>query len=265
MAVSLHHPQAFLIKFQHRRHCEEALVKGYVKRRGIEIHFIKWHSLQSALGVALMFRVRLCLDGVPMHAWAADITERIIGRTCTLEQIETDVVHPVESGNTRSIDLWAWTANPSTIPKRMWLSFTNRAKDPKLAPLLAVESPPEHWQRGVRHPVLFHLEEIHDYTAATIDLEEQGSFGRSVGCRMNTGVLGGRVQAGVRFSASPRRPLRFPDRASGGRSIATRRSPRSPTTAGRSRHRDNRASPGSAGAMPSRQRAVMTLMRRARS
>lgn len=208
VAVSLHHPQAFLIKFQHRRHCEEALVKGYVKRRGIEIHFIKWHSLQSALGVALMFRVRLCLDGVPMHAWAADITERIIGRTCTLEQIETDVVHPVESGNTRSIDLWAWTANPSTIPKRMWLSFTNRAKDPKLAPLLAVESPPEHWQRGVRHPVLFHLEEIHDYTAATIDLEEQGSF-QPTKRRLppwSLGVLDGEQVPGRVFEDFPHHP-----------------------------------------------------------
>ncbi|EEE55243.1 hypothetical protein OsJ_03125 [Oryza sativa Japonica Group] len=140
VAVSLHHPQAFLIKFQHRQHCEEALAKGYVKRHGIEIHFIKWRSLESALGVALMFRVRLCLDGVPMHAWAADIAERIIGRTCALEQIETDVVHPVESGNTRSIDLWAWTANPSTIPKRMWLGFTKRAKDPNLgAPICGGE------------------------------------------------------------------------------------------------------------------------------
>ncbi|BAS86689.1 Os03g0782100 [Oryza sativa Japonica Group] len=176
VAVSLHHPQAFLIKFQHRRHCEEAIAKGYVKRRGIEIHFIKWRSLQSALGVALMFRVWLCLDGVPMHAWAADIAERLIGHTCALEQIETDLVHPMESGNTRSIDLWAWTANPSTIPKRMWLGFTNRAKDQQLAPLLVAENPPEYWQRGVRHPVLFHLEEIHDYTAAIIDLEAQGSF-----------------------------------------------------------------------------------------
>lgn len=176
MAISLHHPQAFLIKFQHRRHCKEALEKGFVKRHGIELHFIKWRSLSSALGVALMFRVRLCLDGVPMHAWAADIAERIIRCTCALGKIETDVVHPVESGNTRTIDLWAWTANPSTIPRRMCLGFTNRVKDPNLAPLLAGENLPEHRQRGVRHPVLFHLEEIHDYSAAPIDWEVQGNI-----------------------------------------------------------------------------------------
>lgn len=124
VAVSLHHPQAFLIKFQHRRHCEEAIAKGYVKRRGIEIHFIEWRSLQSALGVALMFRVRLCLDGVPMHAWAADIAERLIGHTCALEQIETDLVHPMESGNTCSMPMRG-VGEPDTI-RRMWLASPTR-------------------------------------------------------------------------------------------------------------------------------------------
>lgn len=119
--------------------------------------------------------MRLCLDGVPMHAWAADITERLIGRTCALEQIETDLVHPVESGNTRTINLWAWTANPSTIPKRMWLGFTNRPKDQQIEILFVEEKPPESWQRGVRHPVLFHLEEIHDYSAAGVILTDEAT------------------------------------------------------------------------------------------
>lgn len=159
----------------------------------------------SSSGAACRVRSapRLCSavavsTGVPMHAWAADIAERIIAALSRPEQIETDVVHPVESGNTRSIDLWAWTANPSTIPKRMWLSFTNRAKDPKLAPLLAVESPPEHWQRGVRHPVLFHLEEIHDYTAATIDLEEQEASTIAAGAALSSSARRARGPDGVR-------------------------------------------------------------------
>uniref|UniRef100_J3MP14 DUF4283 domain-containing protein n=1 Tax=Oryza brachyantha TaxID=4533 RepID=J3MP14_ORYBR len=115
VAVSLHHPEAFLIKFQHRRHCEEAVKKGFAKRCGIEVHFIKWRSLQNALGAALMFKVRLCLDGVPMHAWAADVAERLTGCSCTLEQIETDLVHPVEAGNTRTINLWVWNAGFSSL------------------------------------------------------------------------------------------------------------------------------------------------------
>ncbi|EEE60459.1 hypothetical protein OsJ_13709 [Oryza sativa Japonica Group] len=56
VVVSRHHPEAFIIKFAHQRHCVEALKRGSVKRRGIELHFVKWRGLKSALGVALMFR-----------------------------------------------------------------------------------------------------------------------------------------------------------------------------------------------------------------
>lgn len=66
--MTRHHPEAFLIKFENSSHCYEAMRKGFVKRNGIELHFIKWRSLSAALGIALMFRVRLCLDGIPRHA-----------------------------------------------------------------------------------------------------------------------------------------------------------------------------------------------------
>ncbi|CAN6361815.1 unnamed protein product [Urochloa humidicola] len=164
--VTVHHPEAFLIKFKHRRHCEEAAKKGFAKRQGIEIHFIKWRSLNHALGVMLLYRVRLCLDGVPAHTWSEDIAEKIISKTCALEKVDTDLMFPEE---TKTIDLWAWTADPSSISKRVWLTFTSRARDPQLASVLITEKPPEHWQHGRKYCVFIHLDEIHDYTRATVD------------------------------------------------------------------------------------------------
>jgi hypothetical protein len=79
--------------------------------------------LKNAAGSALMYQVKLCLDGVPMHLWAPDITERIISRTCTLELVEIDLVHPVEAGDMRVNLLWAWTPNPSRIHKRVWVTM----------------------------------------------------------------------------------------------------------------------------------------------
>jgi hypothetical protein len=49
VVVTSHHPQAFLIKFQHRHHCTQALKQGYAKRHGIDIHFGKWRSLANCL------------------------------------------------------------------------------------------------------------------------------------------------------------------------------------------------------------------------
>lgn len=166
--MTRHHPEAFLIKFEHSSHCYEAMRKGFVKRNGIELHFIKWRSLSAALGIALMFRVRLCLDGIPRHAWSADIVERLIARTCGLEEIETNLIHPVD---TRTVDVWAWTGNPSSIPKRMWLTFTGSTRGAKPEQILVSDRPPAHWQHGAKFCVYIHLEEIHDYTTVAVDLD----------------------------------------------------------------------------------------------
>ncbi|CAN6342960.1 unnamed protein product [Urochloa humidicola] len=170
--VTSHFPESFLIKFKYSRHCTEALEKGVAKRRGIEVYFIKWRSPRDAEGVALLFRVKLCLDGVPRHAWSAEIAERIVNRTCALEGIETDLEKP---SATKTIDLWAWTANPSTIPKLVWLTFTGRARDHNLAAVQISETPPERWQRGVKHPVIVHLEEFQDYSTASVNLDNRTS------------------------------------------------------------------------------------------
>lgn len=175
LAVTLHHPEAFILKFKHRSHCEEAVKQGFAKARGIKVHFIQWRSLKNAAGSALMYRVKLCLDGVSMHLWAPDIAERIISRTCTLETVETDLVHPVDAGDTRVISLWAWTPNPSRIHKHVWVMITRQIRDPQLESVTISERPPEHWQQGVKHPVLFHIEEIHDYTVAAVDLRNPKS------------------------------------------------------------------------------------------
>lgn len=167
--VSRHHLEAFLIKFEHQRHCVEALRKGFVKRRGVELHYIKWCSLKSALGVAMMFRVRLYLDGIPRHAWEADIVERTMAKTCVLESIETSLIHPLD---TRWISMWAWTGNPSSIPKRVWLIFTNSTRGKKPDLVSDSDKPPERWQHGVKYCVYVHLKEIHDYTSATVTLDE---------------------------------------------------------------------------------------------
>ncbi|KAJ1264476.1 hypothetical protein BS78_08G003400 [Paspalum vaginatum] len=133
VTVARHFPESFLIKFKHAHHCTEVLRKGSAKRHGVEVFFSKWRSLRDAHGVTLLFRVKLCLDRVPTHAWTAVIVERLISRSCALEGIKTDLEKPSEA---KTIDLWAWTANPSAIPKCVWLTFSGRARDARLDTVL---------------------------------------------------------------------------------------------------------------------------------
>lgn len=73
---------------------------------------------------------RVYFDGIPSHAWTPYIVERVIGSKCSLQCINTDLVQPTD---TRQIDLYAWIANPSQIPKRLWLVFTHRPSDKSTA------------------------------------------------------------------------------------------------------------------------------------
>nr|TKV98179.1 hypothetical protein SEVIR_9G542400v2 [Setaria viridis] len=166
VSVTRHRPEAFLLRFQHRRHCEDVNAKGNINFRGNEVCVRPWQSLTGALGAALFYRVRICLDGVPRHAWLPDIVERLVGRHCALQCIDTNLLHP---SDTRGIELWAWMSDPSRIAKVMWLVFTTRSMDGSSSSVQINEVPPERWQRGIKHRVLVHLWEIHDYSAVTTD------------------------------------------------------------------------------------------------
>ncbi|KAG2539780.1 hypothetical protein PVAP13_9NG494400 [Panicum virgatum] len=120
----------------------------------------------------IFFRVRLYLDGIPDHAWTPDIVERVIGSRCALQCINTDLV---QGNDMRHIDLWAWTANPSDIPKRVCLVFTHRPSDKSSAPpsvfvVTRERNLQERWQQGIRYEVFLHIGLVEDYSAAATDL-----------------------------------------------------------------------------------------------
>lgn len=110
--------------------------------------------------------MRLCLDGIPRHAWTPDIVERVVGRRCAVQYIITDLVEPA---NTRHIELWAWTADPSEIPRRVWLGFTHRPAEASSAArifMVSADPMPEQWHQGARFEVFIHMPLLEDYTSA---------------------------------------------------------------------------------------------------
>lgn len=117
--ITRHHPKAFLIRFQNRRSCEEVNAKGKFKCRGAKVCVWPWQSLTGALGAALFYKVRLVLDGVLRHVWQPKLVERIVARTCSLQCVDTNLLHPTD---TRGVELWAWTANPRRSRRSCGLS-----------------------------------------------------------------------------------------------------------------------------------------------
>lgn len=132
----------------------------------MDIYLRPCRSLTHALGMRLFYRVRLCLDGngIPDHAWMPDTVERVIGNRCVLHCINTDLV---QLADTRHIDVWTWTANPSDTPKRVWLIFTHKPSD-KSSEMFVTQVPLEVWNNaaGISHEVFIHMQILEDYSAA---------------------------------------------------------------------------------------------------
>lgn len=112
--VSLHHPETFLIKFVSKRTRDRVRDAKKFHHKALEIHVRPWRMVSHALRAAMFYRVRLCLEGLPVFVWTTDIAERIIGRKCSLHSLkEVSMSHE----DTRTFNLWACTANPRTIAK----------------------------------------------------------------------------------------------------------------------------------------------------
>jgi hypothetical protein len=170
ISVTLHQPEPYIIRFENPDHAAAAMSsnKGRFRGRGIDICLRRWRSLSHALGFRFFYRVKLCLDGIPDHAWTPAIVERVIGHRCALQTIITDLVQPQDSCH---IELWAWTANPSEIPKRVWLAFTNRPSADSSVVFVGPDPPPELWHQGARFEVFLHMLLMEEYSAAARDLQ----------------------------------------------------------------------------------------------
>jgi hypothetical protein len=163
VTVTLNQPEPYLIRFEKAADAKKARDKGRFTGGGIDICLRPWRSLTYAMGFCMFYRVRLCLDGIPDHAWTPAIIERVIGHRCALQFIVTDLVQSVD---TRHIELWAWTPDPRDIPKKVWLAFTYGPAGGSSVVYVDTEPPPAAWYQGNRYAVFVHLSILEDYKAA---------------------------------------------------------------------------------------------------
>ncbi|WVZ50864.1 hypothetical protein U9M48_002075 [Paspalum notatum var. saurae] len=101
VSVSLHAPEAYLIKFEQKMHCEAAYRRHCIKRNGVVLCLRPYHSLEHAIGAF-----------------------------------------------SSVISLWAWTRNPSIIPKKIGLTFTNRSLGDASSSWEVIDEFPSKWQFG---------------------------------------------------------------------------------------------------------------------
>jgi hypothetical protein len=75
--------------------------------------------------VDIKFHARLCLEGLRLHAWRKEIGIMLATDTCD-HYVKPSLLCKED---TCTVNLWAWTKNPSNIPKVTWLIITDHGMD----------------------------------------------------------------------------------------------------------------------------------------
>ncbi|KAM0927335.1 hypothetical protein ACQ4PT_002814 [Festuca glaucescens] len=166
LTICPHQPVQFLLKFVQKAHCSEVLKQGRIKADGALLQLRPWRPLEHAFGASMSYRVRLCLEGVPAYGLTPYVAERIIARRCSFDRLEDSSALLMSA---RSLDCWAWTANPSAIPKVVWLTFTSRGNGGPASEVFVHEVRPTGSKRGATFRVLVHLDQMEDCSMAPLD------------------------------------------------------------------------------------------------
>ncbi|CAD6232924.1 unnamed protein product [Miscanthus lutarioriparius] len=125
---------------------------GSFPYRNLDIHTRSWQLVTHGDICNLKYRVHLCLEGIPLHAWNESIAKRVVARACDLDYVEKS---SLDHADTRALCVWAWTHNPSDIPKVTWLTLSCRKVE-------FHSSQPAHGRRGLTFRVLVHLDLVED-------------------------------------------------------------------------------------------------------
>nr|CCI55297.1 PH01B001G05.20 [Phyllostachys edulis] len=185
--VSLHHPETFLLKFVSKHTRDRVREAKKFQHDTLEIHVRPWR--------------------------AGDVVEQVVGRKCSLHSIEGV---SASREDTRTLNLWAWMANPSSIPKVAWITFTSPGPDssrPKASSRL-----PDKWRRGLTHRVIIHRDYVEDHTTAPLDnfisVAETAAYEPiTTSLPWNLGAVDGTPESKGGPSHLPSHPLRQDEKA----------------------------------------------------
>lgn len=122
--VVRHRPEDFLIIFKYLHHRDAAVAMPRLPIGDLDVRIMPWRVLPHGEHCDLRYHVRFCLEGIPAHAWNESIAKRAVARACDLDYVEQK---SLRRDDTRALCLWAWTHNPSDIPRLTWLTLTGNS------------------------------------------------------------------------------------------------------------------------------------------
>ncbi|KAL5224499.1 hypothetical protein ABZP36_011138 [Zizania latifolia] len=123
-----------------------------------------WDIKLHANPASLPYNARICIEGLPMHAWNDQTVAQVVGHSCYVHFPEE---YSRRTNYTHTFDLWVWCQHLDAIPKIVWLTIAN--PDPVQAPIdipLANADPYDDSVSGLKlghsYKVLLYVDKIED-------------------------------------------------------------------------------------------------------
>jgi hypothetical protein len=144
--------------FSDSRDRQRVVRQGAIPHRGRIFNFEAWTEQRYGSLAHWEFRVRLRIEGVPIHAWKESVVSQVIGKLCSIHYVDG---HTHCREHTRTYDLWAWSINPSGIAKEVWLTITD-PDEFHSSDFQVHHSVPTGLKFGLSYKLLIHVDVVED-------------------------------------------------------------------------------------------------------
>ncbi|XP_021321248.1 uncharacterized protein LOC110437212 [Sorghum bicolor] len=151
--VVKHFPEQYFVTFSDPAIRQRLVGQEILSDNGRDFHFAAWSERRYANNVNWEYRVKVRIEGIPVHCWAEDVAAKALGKSCAVHYVEETTRH---RERTRSFDLWAWCSDPSDIPTEVWLTVTEPDREPPH------HDEPVDLKRGHVYVLRNHLEIVDD-------------------------------------------------------------------------------------------------------
>jgi hypothetical protein len=166
-------PEPFIVIFSECRARDLVFVAGRLVDGPVELSLHSWDVDQFGTRDRIPYHVRLCIEGIPHHAWCREMAEKVLCDEALIHHVEES---SMDRNDQRFFNCWVFTKDPSRIPQTVFLSLLFYEVDPWKHDLVNFSRPRSVKQSHVFR-VLIHIDAIEDllfYRYLREDLVEDG-------------------------------------------------------------------------------------------
>ncbi|KAM0832354.1 hypothetical protein ACQ4PT_064960 [Festuca glaucescens] len=160
MHVAKHHPEPFLVRFEHSGHHDIVLAAGRAACRGTTLSLAPWTPAAGGHQRVWRFYCRIAVERVLLPCWTKEKLQDAVGWSYVIDRLERP---SLTWANTSCVYAWAWVANPDAIPTSNDFSVLDLPPEPRGHAPPSEGSPEAEGLQGPQFPILIHLDTTKDY------------------------------------------------------------------------------------------------------